>query len=160
MCVPFCKKKILQTLTKIMNIFSHFGKFLEKGIWIFVFLMIWTLKMRYSKTICKNTLFVANAYLQSYNPNNVNALIMFIVHYFLNYIPHFLHKYLALPLWGGGGSTPNPPWVRIISLLFVNLEDVCGRAVCASNAQHYPMRMATSRVLHNYYKAVLIRYSI
>ena len=43
--------------------------------------------MKHSKTICKNTLFVTNVYLLSYIPNNVNVLIMLIVHYFLNYIP-------------------------------------------------------------------------
>ena len=57
-----------------------------------------------------NTLFVANAYLLSYIPNNVNALIMLIVHYFLNCIPQFFHRYLALPLWEGKGAPPpNPP---------------------------------------------------
>ena len=79
--------------------------------------------MRHSKTICRNTLFVANAYLPSYIPNNGNALITFIVHYFLRYIPHFLHIYLALPLWGGG-PLPKSPWVRITSLSFVNPKDV------------------------------------
>ena len=53
-----------------------------------------------SKTICKNTLFVANAYLPSYMTNNVIALMTVILHYFLNYIPQFFHIYLALPLWG------------------------------------------------------------
>ena len=64
--------------------------------------------MKHSKTICMNTLFVANAYLLSYIPNNVNALIILVVHYFLNYIPQFFHIYLALPLWGGS-APPNPP---------------------------------------------------
>ena len=64
--------------------------------------------MKHSKTICKNTLFVANVYLLSYIPNNVNALIMLIVHYFLNYVPQFFHIYLARSLWGGS-APPNPP---------------------------------------------------
>ena len=64
--------------------------------------------MKHSKTICRYTLFVANAYLLSYIPNNVNGLIMLIVHYFLNNIPQFFRIYLALPLWGGS-ALPNLP---------------------------------------------------
>ena len=68
--------------------------------------------MKHSKTICKNTPFIASAYLLSYIPNNFNALIMLIVHYFLNYISHFLHIYLALPLWGA----PLPPYTPGLGL--------------------------------------------
>ena len=46
--------------------------------------------MGYSKIICKNTLFVTNVCLQSYISNNVNALIMFIVHFYY-YSPHFVY---------------------------------------------------------------------
>ena len=66
--------------------------------------------MRHSKTICMNTLLVANAYLPSYIPNNENAFITFIVQYFLNYILHCLHIYLVLPLWVAPlPPPPNPP---------------------------------------------------
>ena len=104
-----------------LDIFEYI--FREGHIWIFVFLMIWAPKLRHSKTICRNTLFVKNAYLLSYITNNVNALIIFIVHNFLNYISHFLHICLTLLLLGGGALPPKPLWVRIISLLFVNLKD-------------------------------------
>ena len=46
---------------------SQFWYYFGKGhIWIFVFLMIKAPKMKHSKTICSNTLFVANVYLRSY----------------------------------------------------------------------------------------------
>ena len=62
--------------------------------------------MKHSKTVCKNTLFVANVYLLSYIPNNVNALIMLVVYYFLNYIPQFFHIPRSAPM--GGLRPPNP----------------------------------------------------
>ena len=59
------------------------GYIFRKGyIRVFVFLMAWVFNMEHYKTICQNTLFIANAYLPSYIPSNVQALITFIVHYF------------------------------------------------------------------------------
>ena len=107
--------------------------------------------MKHSKTIVMNALFVANAYLQSYISNNVNDLITFIVHYFVNYIPNFLYKYFSLPLCGDSAPLPQTAWVRIISLLFVNLEDVWV-VLCVlrtRNTTRCKMRMATSRMQRN-----------
>ena len=99
--------------------------------------------MRHSKTTWKNILFVANAYLPSYIPNNVNALITFIVLYFFNYIPHFLHICLALPLWRAPPPPPKPPWVRIISLLFVNPEAVWS---CCVHLERAPLPDADGNI--------------
>ena len=64
--------------------------------------------MGYFKTICKNTLFVENAYLPSYIPNNANTLITCIVHYFLNSIlPFFVNIPRSAPM--GGGLLPRIP---------------------------------------------------
>ena len=113
-----------------------------------------------SKTICMTTLFVANAYLPSYIPNIINALIPFIVHYILNYILHFLSIYLAQPPNPSGLRPSKPLWVRIMSLLSVNFEDVWS---CCLYLEQVTLSDADGNIASTtqlYYKVVLNRYSI
>ena len=62
-------------------------------------------------------------------------------------VPHFLHVYLALLLWGGFAPS-NPPGLGLYPS-YSWTSEMYGSAACASNVQHYQMRMATSQVLHN-----------
>ena len=96
----------------------------------FVFLIIQAPKMGHSKTIYMNTLFVANAYLPNYLSNNVNALITFIVHYFL-IVFHVFRLHTSFCSYGERAPPPPPSRIRGITyLLFVNLEDMWSCCVC------------------------------
>ena len=114
--------------------------------------------MKHSKTICTNTLSVTNAYLLSYIPNNVNALIMLIVHYFLNYIPQFFH--IGIPRSAPmGGSAPQTPLSLDYMSLFLNLEDVWLCFVCLERATLPDAVGNIASAMELYCKVALKRYT-
>ena len=76
-----------------------------------------------------------------YIPNNVNALLTLIASLFFKSILHIFLIYHALPLWGSFAPS-NHPGLELYSS-YSWTSKTRGRDVCASNAQHYQMRMAT-----------------
>ena len=61
---------------------------------------------------------------------------------------------------GGGLRPPKPPWVRIISFSFVNLEDVWSCCVCLEHAILPDADGNIASATKLYYKAILNKYSI
>ena len=128
--MPFCMQVSMQeTVNFWKRTHTSFCVFSDLG-----------LKIEHSKTICRNTHFVANAHLPNYIPNNVNALTTVIVHYYLKYIPHFC-PFTSLCAYGLG-----------LYLSYSWTSKTCGNTTrCDGN-------IANATQL--YYKVVLNEYSI
>ena len=60
----------------------------------------------------------------------------------------------------GEAPAPQTPWVKIISLLFVNLEDLWSYCLCLERATSLVADGNIASTTQMYYKVVLNRYSI